>query len=64
MEEDDNMEEKRKGKETNSLIYSWCVAELARGFYPRCLAGANIACDVDEVLWPAPDQRRDDAGAE
>ncbi len=35
----------------------------ARGFYPRCLARANIACDVEEVLWPAPDQRQD-AGAE
>ncbi|KAL3975101.1 hypothetical protein ACER0C_001952 [Sarotherodon galilaeus] len=31
----------------------------ARGFYPRCLAGANIACDVDEILWPDPDQRQD-----
>ncbi|XP_019203725.1 uncharacterized protein LOC109195670 [Oreochromis niloticus] len=30
----------------------------ARGFYPRCLAGANIACDVDEILWPDPDQRQ------
>jgi len=27
---------------------------------PRCLARENIACDVDEVLWP--DQKgRDDA---
>nr|XP_024654061.1 uncharacterized protein LOC106675295 [Maylandia zebra] len=31
----------------------------ATGFYPRCLAGANIACDVDEILWPDPDQRQD-----
>ncbi|KAL0166232.1 hypothetical protein M9458_038076, partial [Cirrhinus mrigala] len=31
----------------------------ARGFYPRCLARANIACDVDEILWPDPDQRQD-----
>ncbi len=35
----------------------------ARGFYPRCLARDNIACDVEDVLWPDPDQRRD-AGAE
>ncbi len=35
----------------------------ARGFYPRCLAMANIACDVEEVLWPVPEQRQD-AGAE
>uniref|UniRef100_A0A672NUQ4 Uncharacterized protein n=1 Tax=Sinocyclocheilus grahami TaxID=75366 RepID=A0A672NUQ4_SINGR len=30
-----------------------------RGFYPRCLARANIACDVDEILWPDPEQRWD-----
>ncbi len=35
----------------------------ARGFYPCCLARANIACDVEEVLWPVPDQKWD-AGAE
>ncbi len=35
----------------------------ARGFYPRCLARDNIACDVEDVLWPDPDQRQD-AGAE
>ncbi len=35
----------------------------ARGFYPRCLARTSIACDVEEALWPVPDQRRD-AGAE
>lgn len=28
-------------------------------FSPCCLAGANIACDVDENLWPDPDQRRE-----
>ncbi|XP_061589461.1 coiled-coil domain-containing glutamate-rich protein 1-like [Cololabis saira] len=32
----------------------------ARAFFPRCLAMDNIACDVDEVLWPDP-ARRDDA---
>ncbi|XP_078025271.1 uncharacterized protein LOC144463742 [Epinephelus lanceolatus] len=26
----------------------------ARAFFPRCLARDNIACDVDEVLWPDP----------
>ncbi|KAI7790308.1 hypothetical protein IRJ41_012888 [Triplophysa rosa] len=31
----------------------------AREFYSRCLARANIACDVDEILWPDPEQRRD-----
>lgn len=29
-----------------------------RGFFPRCLARENIACDVDEVLWPDPAQRQ------
>lgn len=33
----------------------------ARGFFP--LARANIACDVDKILWTVQDQRRD-AGAE
>ncbi|CAM4572758.1 unnamed protein product [Leuciscus chuanchicus] len=36
---------------------------LARGFLPRCLARQNVACDVDEVLWPDP-VRRHDAVAE
>ncbi|XP_028297775.1 uncharacterized protein LOC114476433 [Gouania willdenowi] len=31
----------------------------ARAFFPRCLARENIACDVDEVLWPDPTRRRD-----
>ncbi|XP_041849898.1 uncharacterized protein LOC121645488 [Melanotaenia boesemani] len=31
----------------------------ARAFFPRCLAMDNIACDVDEVLWPDPARRRD-----
>ncbi|KAJ8366532.1 hypothetical protein AAFF_G00350860 [Aldrovandia affinis] len=30
------------------------------GAFPRCLARENIACDVDEVLWPDQDRRRDD----
>lgn len=32
-----------------------------RGFFPRCLRRDNIACDVDEVLWPDPAQRREEA---
>ncbi len=35
----------------------------ARGFFPGCLARQNVACDVDEVLWPDP-VRRNDAVAE
>ncbi len=31
----------------------------SRRFFPRCLARENIACDVDEVLWPDPARRRD-----
>ncbi|XP_039593508.1 uncharacterized protein LOC120516116 [Polypterus senegalus] len=31
----------------------------ARGFFPRCLARENVACDVDEVLWPDPVRRND-----
>lgn len=33
----------------------------SRRFFPRCLAREDIACDVDEVLWPDPARRRDDA---
>lgn len=33
----------------------------ARRFFPRCLAREDIACDVDEVLWPDPARRRDEA---
>lgn len=32
-----------------------------RGFFPRCLRRDNIACDVDEVLWPDPAQRQEEA---
>lgn len=31
----------------------------SRRYFPRCLAQDNIACDVDEVLWPDPQRRRD-----
>ncbi|XP_073704232.1 uncharacterized protein [Garra rufa] len=30
-----------------------------RRYFPRCLAREDIACDVDEVLWPDPNRRRD-----
>ncbi|GAA6080202.1 uncharacterized protein LOC112435166 [Tachysurus ichikawai] len=30
-----------------------------RGFFSRCLGRENIACDVDDVLWPDPTRRRD-----
>ncbi|KAK0136832.1 hypothetical protein N1851_027005 [Merluccius polli] len=30
-------------------------------FFPRCLARENIACDVDEALWPDPAVRQDAA---
>ena len=32
----------------------------SRRFFPRCLANEDIACDVDEILWPDPARRRDD----
>ncbi|KAI2650103.1 dTDP-glucose 4,6-dehydratase [Labeo rohita] len=30
-----------------------------RQFYPRCNALDNIRCDVDENMWPNPEDRRD-----
>ncbi|XP_047662723.1 uncharacterized protein LOC125140009 [Tachysurus fulvidraco] len=30
-----------------------------RGFFPRCQGSDNIACDVDEVLWPDLARRQD-----
>ncbi|XP_041118603.1 uncharacterized protein LOC121322555 [Polyodon spathula] len=33
----------------------------SRRFFPRCLARDNIACDVDGVLWPDQNRRRDAA---
>ena len=32
-----------------------------RRYFPHCLARKNIACDVDEVLWPDRNQRQDEA---
>lgn len=31
----------------------------SRQFFLRCLANEDIACDVDETLWPDPARRRD-----
>ncbi|XP_038569875.1 uncharacterized protein LOC119899396 [Micropterus salmoides] len=31
----------------------------SRAFFPRCLARDNIACDLDEVMWPDAAQRHD-----
>ncbi|XP_038568547.1 uncharacterized protein LOC119898449 isoform X1 [Micropterus salmoides] len=33
----------------------------SRAFFPWCLARDNIACDVDEVMWPDAAQRHDAA---
>ncbi len=33
----------------------------ARSYFPWCLARENVSCDVDEVLWPDPARRRDEA---
>lgn len=33
----------------------------ARRYFPRCLARENIACDVNEVLWPDRNRREDAA---
>lgn len=31
-------------------FHSWI--RHARKYFPHCLARENVACDVDEVLWP------------
>lgn len=36
------------------------ISNISR-FFPQCLARENIACDVDEILWPDPTWRRDGA---
>ncbi|XP_072554161.1 uncharacterized protein [Paramormyrops kingsleyae] len=33
----------------------------SRRFFPRCLAREDVACEVDEVLWPDPLRRHDAA---
>ncbi|XP_063059114.1 uncharacterized protein LOC134452585 [Engraulis encrasicolus] len=30
----------------------------SRAYFPRCLAREDIACDVDEVMWPDPNRRQ------
>ncbi|KAI5608461.1 hypothetical protein C0J50_6600 [Silurus asotus] len=30
-----------------------------RRYFPRCLGLEDIACDVDEILWPEPERRHD-----
>ncbi len=40
-------------------FYGW--NRHARQNFPRCLARENIACDVDEVLWPDRNRREDAA---
>jgi hypothetical protein len=37
-------------------IYGWI--RHTRQYIPRCLAGENIGCDVDEILWPDPNRRQ------
>ncbi len=44
-------------RHSGDRIHGWF--RHARGYFPRCLAGEDIACDVDEVLWPDPNRRRD-----
>ncbi|KAL0154153.1 hypothetical protein M9458_050612 [Cirrhinus mrigala] len=45
----------------NDIIADQCQAWIrhARRFFPRCLANENIHCDVDENLWPNPQDRVD-----
>ncbi|KAI7794739.1 hypothetical protein IRJ41_025968 [Triplophysa rosa] len=38
-------------------IHEWI--RHTRRYFPCCLAGENIACDVDEILWPDPNRRQD-----
>ena len=38
-------------------IHGWI--RHTRQYFPRCLAEENIACDVDEILWPDPNRRQD-----
>ena len=38
-------------------IHGWI--RHTRQYFPQSLAGENIACDVDEILWPDPNRRQD-----
>ncbi len=44
-------------------IFQLMCARVGSGMQEDFTPAANIACDVDKLLWPFPDQRRD-AGAE
>ncbi len=42
------------------VVHGWCAVVVSGNqIHDRCLAGEDIACDVDEVLWPDPNRRRD-----
>ena len=47
------------GDITADAFHGWI--RHARRYFPRCMARENIACDVDEVLWPDPNRRQDAA---
>ncbi len=38
-------------------IQGWI--RYSKRFFPRCLSNENIACDVDEALWPDQGRQRD-----
>ncbi len=42
-----------------TVLYLPPYSPFLNPFFPRCLANDNIACDVDEILWPDPARRRD-----
>lgn len=46
----------------NDITAHQCQAWIrhAQRFFPRCLANENIHCDVDENLWPNPQDRVDE----
>ncbi len=38
-------------------IHGWI--RHTKRYFPCCLVGENIACDVDEILWPDPNRWQD-----
>ncbi|KAL0149334.1 hypothetical protein M9458_055372 [Cirrhinus mrigala] len=40
-----------------ALCQAWI--RHSRRYFPRCLGLEDIACDVDEILWPDPERRHD-----
>ncbi len=42
----------------------WSLSRVIWGTQGHFFQRANITCDVDEILWPGPDRRRDDADAD